>query len=56
MAIEIKELVIRAVAVQEKEEAATNAKQHALSEEAIEAIIEQCTQQILKILERKNAR
>lgn len=56
MAIEIKELVIRAVAVEKKEEPNQNAEKPPINEEDVEAIIERCVKKVLKILERKNAK
>lgn len=56
MAVEIKELVIRAIAVEKKEEPAPQTEKAALSQEQMEALVEQCIQQVLKVLERKNAK
>lgn len=56
MAIEIKELVVRAVALEEKERTAAPTGAVTLSQEQMEILVQQCAEQVLKILERKNAR
>ena len=55
MPVEIKELVIRAVAAADAQEA-EGAPQGRLSAEEREAIVEECVRQVLRILKKKAER
>ncbi len=55
MAVEIKELVIRAVAV-DNEQQPQQATQSTINAELIQIIIERCAAEVLKIMERKESR
>ncbi len=53
MAVEIKELVIRAVLTEEEK---PSEKASAPGEEQMDRIVEQCVKAVIKILERKKAK
>lgn len=55
MAVEIKELVIRAVIVDDKNPLAP-ASTNALSSEQEDQIVQQCVNQVLKIIKKSNNR
>ena len=55
MAVEIKELVIRAIAVPEKNEAETDMRS-GLSGEQMQRLVQACVDEVIKIMERKESR
>lgn len=59
MAVEIKELVIRAIAVPQEAGESPNAQagtSGSMSTEQMQRLIQQCVDEVLKILERKESR
>jgi len=56
MAVEIKELVIRAVLTEDDRPNGESGNKAAISPEETDRIVTQCVQQVLKILTRKKAR
>lgn len=56
MAVEIKELVIRAVAVSEPAQRGTDSQPTTLDQAHMQKLVKACVQEVLNILERKDAR
>jgi hypothetical protein len=56
MPVENRELVIRAVVNSDQQEQKTSADRRQVDEQAIEAIVEECVRQVLKILKKSGER